>query len=71
MSYAEDSRLFEERTRLRVTCKHCGHTKAIPSFVDKVICSWCKHYIFRNDEIESKYRFKEKILKEIKNKRRD
>lgn len=34
------------------TCKHCGHKKIIPKFVDKQICNWCGHYVYRNDEIE-------------------
>ena len=62
-TYEADTNYFDDRAKLKVKCKHCGHTKAIPTYVDKVVCSWCHNYIFRNDEVEQRYRFKEKLLK--------
>lgn len=64
MSYVSDTKFFEERTRLKLKCKHCGHTQAIDNSQDKIICKWCKNYIFRNDDIEEKYRFREKLFRE-------
>lgn len=68
MSYKEDSKYFNERTLLKIKCKNCGHTQAIDNSMEKSICRWCRNYIFRNDEVETKYRLKEMILKERRKK---
>lgn len=64
MSYAEDTRYFNERQSIKRKCKHCGHTQPIHILLDKVVCRWCHNYIFRNELDEFKYRLKEKQIKE-------
>lgn len=39
----------------------CGHSIAIPPHLDKVLCRWCGNYVFKNKELEFKYRLKEMI----------
>ena len=42
----------------RIKCK-CGHSTYIPPELDKVICSWCGNYVFKDNKKEFEYRFKE------------
>lgn len=46
---------------IRYICK-CGHSVYIPCYVDKLICSHCGRYVFREKKEEFKYRLKEVIL---------
>lgn len=47
---------------VKVKCK-CGHKVIIPKWVDRNLCSWCKHYVFRDKKVEFEYRVKEKLRK--------
>ena len=42
----------------------CSHTQLIPNQLDRVICSHCGNYVYRNKKLE----FKDKLLKKIKEK---
>ena len=46
-------------------CKHCGHSIVFPPSAkrNKMICTHCGKYIYKNDTEE----FKELIKKELKN----
>lgn len=44
-----------------VKCK-CGRIEPIPPHLNKVICSWCKNYVFRTPKDEFKHRMKEKMI---------
>ena len=46
-----------------VKCK-CGRIEPIPPHLNKVICSWCKNYVFRTPKDEFKHRMKEKMIKD-------
>ena len=50
--------LDTKRAKYRRYCKHCGHSVIIPktSKANKVICTWCGYYIFKNDFEEFKKR---------------
>lgn len=52
------SRILQDH---KITCK-CGHRMLIPYHVDKMICSWCGNYVYRNKRVE----FKDKLSKEIR-----
>lgn len=58
--YKDDSKMFDEYTNNTVKCT-CGHSVVIRPTVEKVICTWCQKYVFRNKEDEFKYRIKEKL----------
>lgn len=62
-TFAEDDRMFEEYSKHKVRCKHCGHNSTIPVYVDKRVCSWCGNYVFRTPEIEFKFRLDQEIKK--------
>lgn len=47
-------------TKDRCICPNCGHTLLF-NRPDKVICSWCKHYVFKNKKVEFEWRLKESI----------
>lgn len=40
----------------------CSHRIPIPPNVDRVICNWCGHWVYRNDEIKAKYEEKSKRI---------
>ena len=63
-SYKEMVLLDTERAKYRRYCKHCGHSVIIPktSKANKVICTWCGNYIYKNNFEE----FKENIKKTLK-----
>ena len=65
MSYKEDTKRFDEMNKLKVKCK-CGHSEIIIKSVDRKICSWCKHWVYRTPQIEFKYKIKEKMLRKGK-----
>lgn len=53
-------RLQDELNLHTYTC-NCGHRVLILPQKDKVLCNWCKHYVFKNKRDEFKYRMNEKI----------
>ena len=67
MSYASDTKYFDEMRKLKKTCKHCGHTQVMHFLQKKTICRWCKHYIFKNDFEEFKHNLKQQQIKERRN----
>lgn len=61
MTVKEFERQSKEYDKVKVKCK-CGHRLVIPVWVDKQICSWCGHYVYRNKQLE----FREKITQKMK-----
>lgn len=51
----------DEMAKLKVKCKHCGHTKVIPKFLDKVICNWCGHAVYRDPKKEFEERLRSRL----------
>lgn len=43
----------------------CGHSIIFISEKDRIICSVCGKYIYRNKKVEMKYKLK-KLIKEVK-----
>lgn len=58
MAYDVSKRAFDERQKAKRKCKHCGHTQLLGT-QDKSICSWCKHWIYKDDRVEFMYKLKE------------
>ena len=56
LTIEEFSRMSDEYAKVKYQCKYCGHKVVIPYNVKKQICSWCKHYVFRSQQDEFKYR---------------
>lgn len=56
-----------ERGKNKRWCKHCGHSIIFPktSKLDKMICTYCGHYIFKNDKIEFETLLKKSIKKVV------
>jgi len=44
-------------------CKKCGRKAIMPKNVDKVICRWCRNFVFKNSKDEFEYRIKSELLK--------
>lgn len=49
-------------------CKNCGRKEVIRFDMDRRLCSHCGHYIYKSDELERQYKFKENLMKEIRRK---
>lgn len=54
------SRILQDR---KITCK-CGYRMLIPFHIDKMICTHCGKYVYRNKKVE----FKDKLMKEMRKK---
>lgn len=51
--FKRDALMFKSITNARKKCK-CGHTQLLGTR-DRVICSWCKHWIYKDKQTEFKY----------------
>ena len=60
LTVKEFERMSNEYEKVKYQCNNCGHKVVIPYHVEKQLCSWCKHYVFKNKQDELKYRMKEK-----------
>ncbi|MEE0137739.1 hypothetical protein [Fusobacterium ulcerans] len=54
----EMDRMFKTYTDNSYKCS-CGHTIAIAKSCEKIVCSYCGRYVFREKKDEFKYRLKE------------
>lgn len=57
----EYNKMSDELDKVKYKCQHCGRRVVIPSFLNKILCDWCGHYVFKNKKEEFKYRMKEKM----------
>ncbi len=48
--------------KVRFMCS-CGHKAIIPYWVDKQMCTWCGHWVYRNKREEFKDKLKMAMLK--------
>lgn len=60
-TYNDQIKLDNERSKFIVKCS-CGHTKTIVD-ADRTICSHCGHWIYKNKQVEFKYKIKEEMRK--------
>ena len=58
---AIEKKRYEEIRKHSKYCK-CGHTVVIAN-VDRVICSWCGNYVFKDEKTEFRYKMMENIRK--------
>ena len=56
----EYERMTDEYDKVKYLCS-CGHRVIIPKWVDKQLCNWCGHYVFKSKGDEFKFRMKEKL----------
>lgn len=56
----EFKKMTQEYSKVKYTCK-CSHRVIISNQVDKVICSHCGNYVFKNKKDEFIFRMKEKM----------
>ena len=52
-------------------CENCGHKEIIRFDQERRLCTYCKHYIYKSEEIKEKYKFMEKMRGAIKNAKRN
>lgn len=61
LTYKDMEKLSNSISSCKVKCD-CGHT-VILAKQDVALCSWCGKYVFKNKEIEFKFRLKEQMIK--------
>ena len=44
--------LMDIQSKYAIQCCKCGRKELILSSQDKVLCSWCGNYIYRNKKLE-------------------
>ena len=64
-SYVEDTKKIDFYSKNSTKCR-CGHTNFLGSR-EKIVCSWCNKYVFKNKKDEFVYRIGE-LLKNDFNK---
>lgn len=62
-TYKEDQKISDSIARCKCECDHCGH-KEIMVHVDRKICSWCGHWVYRDAKAKFKYKIKEMMKNE-------
>ena len=60
MSYKGDTRMMDMYTNNRTKCK-CGHSVFIPHYDEKIMCTWCNKWVYRDKQAE----FKDKMRSEL------
>lgn len=63
LSFKELKILATKIGELKVQCKKCGHKEIFVKGVERKLCSYCGNYIYKNNEIEFKYKLRESIRK--------
>lgn len=51
---------------LKSTCVNCGRKQPIRYDKDRVMCTWCKHYIFRTEKEYYDYYNRQKFRKQLR-----
>lgn len=62
LTVKEYERMQEEYNKVKYMCK-CGHKNIIPYNEEKVVCTFCGNYVFKNKKDEDIYRIREKMRK--------
>ena len=61
VTFEEQKKLDSERSNMITKCK-CGHTIAMP-FADRTICSHCRHWVYKNKQVEFRFKMLEEMRK--------
>lgn len=54
----EMTKYFDAMVERIVKCD-CGHAIVFQEQTDRIICSWCNHWVYRNPKIKFKYKMME------------
>ena len=58
----EDDKWFNERAKNKVICP-CGCRISMPADIDRMICRWCRNYVYRDEKAKFKYKLLEEKRK--------
>lgn len=65
----EIEKLYNVRKVGRKYCEKCDHSVSLSNRTKYIICSYCSNIIFKNKNEEFKYRMREQIIKERRNRK--
>ena len=57
VSLQKQNKYYNELSNYKYTCK-CGHVVVMLRGTDKVLCTWCHHYVYKNKKDEFKDRMR-------------
>ena len=66
-NYAEDTKKNDFYSKNSTKCR-CGHTNFLGS-KERIVCSWCNKYVFKNKKDEFVYRIGELLKNEMLDKK--
>lgn len=52
-----EEKIDNEKSKIKKMCK-CGHRVIVPAYTEKVKCSWCGCWVFKNKQEEFNYKLK-------------
>ena len=61
-SLKDDLKRHHYYSSMQKHCKNCGHSVFVVN-VDRIICSWCGKYVYKDDKTEFSYKIKENLNK--------
>lgn len=64
----EQEKFYEERDKYKRYCK-CGHYAYVVNKTGVAECSWCHNNVFIDKQTEFKYRMKENLIREKRNRK--
>lgn len=63
-TFKEIEREHDKFQDYMIKCK-CGHSILFFAHKDRIICTNCRNYVYKNKKVEMKYKLK-KLIKEVK-----
>lgn len=60
LNFNEMRKYADQISKATVYCK-CGHGSVFSIQTDRIICSYCGHYVYRTPQLEFEYKLKEKM----------
>lgn len=61
-----EAKIMADLNKIKYYCPKCGHAVIIHNHINKVLCDWCGHYVYKNKKVE----FIEKLQIAMKKERR-
>lgn len=62
LNYIEDSKIAKSYTDVTIKCT-CGHSMAMPVFVDEKICNFCGRKVCNKSKAYFKYKMRKELNK--------
>ena len=65
MKFGDIRKMHDAMQKIRIKCK-CGHSIVVPPKINRVICSWCGNYVYKDPKEQFKHDLIKMMRKENK-----